>query len=423
VDKIYESMPLNQKDAFFETILYNVKGTALHNRKILNAQKSIAYGEQKRSSAASYAAKAQLAENEINSMIHHYNHELVTVGSKWNHMASLSGPWGGQWHQWDMPPLSFYSGQGQPRMKLAAEGGDTTALPGFSVYQDNRGFIDLYNTGNGAISWSSITSDDWIVLSETSGVIYDERRIWVSIDWQKAPKGIAEKGKIIFRWTTSADNEWMEYDLLSEQEKLAYRNGDQTYRGLDRLFEVNLSVFNPVHPSPAEVKGFVESNGYISMEAENFSRKVEGKTAGWHIIEGLGRTGNSVTVLPTTIPPISDLQEVVASSPRLEYDLYTFTNGIASLQLNCIPSYPINSDYGLRLAVSLDDNPPQLVEFKAGDRSVMENLMTMHIKIKIEKEGEHTLKIWMIDPGVVIDKLILNTGGVKKSYLGPPESN
>ena len=48
VDEVYESLPLEQKDAFFEMVVYNVKGTALQNRRILNAQKSIAYGAQKR---------------------------------------------------------------------------------------------------------------------------------------------------------------------------------------------------------------------------------------------------------------------------------------------------------------------------------------------------------------------------------------
>jgi hypothetical protein len=177
------------------------------NSRILNAQKSHAYGAQ--------------------------NRELVTVGSKWDQMASLPGPAGDQWHQWDMPTLSYSSLAGEPYMKAIAEGGDSSNLPGFSVYNQDRGFIDLYNTGNGAIYWSSDTSDD---------------------------------------------------------------------------------------------------------------------------------------------------------------------------------------------AVELDDNPPQLVSFKTGDRNVVDNLMTLHTELAIDGAGEHTLKIWMVDPGVVIDKLIINTGGLKKSYLGPPES-
>jgi len=422
VDEIYGSLPVEQKDAFFETVVYNVKGTALQNIKVLNAQKSIAYGEQKRSSAATYAAKAQEAENEINRLIHHYNRELVTVGSKWDRMASLPGPWGAQWHQWDMPPLSFYSGDGEPFLQAAAEGGDTANLPGFSVYNKDRGFIDLYNTGNGVIYWSSNVSDDWIVLSETSGVMPDEKRIWVSVDWNRAPKGIAEKGKITFRWTSSAENEWTDWDQLSDKQREAFRKGDLASGGPGKSREFNLSVFNPPSPEPGEVKGFVESNGYISIEAEHYSRKINRKQAEWNIIEGLGRTGSSVTVLPVTVASISAVDEIVADSPRLEYDLYAFTTGIASLQLNCIPSYPINSGYGLRVAVALDGNKPQLVEYRNGNRSVMENLMTLQAELNIDKEGAHTLKIWMVDPGVVIDKLIVNTGGVRKSYLGPPES-
>ena len=40
----------------------------------------------------------------------------------------------------------------------------------------------------------------------------------------------------------------------------------------------------------------------------------------------------------------------------------------------------------------------------------------------IAAAGHHVLKVWMVDPGVVMDKIVVNAGGVKDSYLGPPET-
>ncbi len=89
--------------------------------------------------------------------------------------------------------------------------------------------------------------------------------------------------------------------------------------------------------------------------------------------------------------------------------------------INIVPSNPINADHGLRLAVAVDDAEPMIVSTKAR-RSTMDNLLALKAKLDMPKEGPHKLKIWMVDPGLVIDKIIIDTGGVKDSYLGPAES-
>ncbi len=419
-DAVYASLPAAKKDAFFQMVLYNVKGAALHNKKVIYAHKSEVYGQQERASAAVYAARAQQAEQAIKALIKHYNTGLITVGSKWNHMASLPGPWGGQWQQWAMPAVSHYPGNGGPRLGMALEGGDDLDLPGFSVYNNDSRFIDLFNKGNGVVHWSARPSADWIKLSESSGSISDENRLWVTIDWDKAPKGAAQAGHVTFAWSSSSSNVWTSYETMNEAQRAAFRDGSLGQRDAGNTFEVALFVFNPESPSVASVTGFVESHGTIAMEAEHYARKIDRPQAAWHVLEGLGRTGDSVTVLPTTIPSVTSAKDITTQSPVLEYDLYTFTKGEVAVQFNCVPSNAINADYGVRVAVAIDDGDPIMASRTR--RNVIDNLMTLKAKLDMPKQGQHTLKVWMVDPGVVIDKIIIDFGGVKDAYLGPPES-
>ena len=391
VDAVYDSLPVSKKDAFYEMVLYDVKCAALQNIKDIYAQKSHTYGEEQRSSASTYARLAKQADQQIHEVIEHYNKGLLTVGSKWNYMASLPGPWGAQWHQWDMPPISDFSGTGRATLNLATEGGNANELPGFSEYNRDKRFIDLYNSGTGKIDWKSSVSDSWIILSSKAGNFDHEKRIWVTINWDKVPKGRNIKGFI----------------------KIA---------GPGNEFAVDVTVFNPQSPAPANVNGYIESNGYVSIEAEHYTKKIDKGGARWTVIDGLGRNGKSVTVLPSTVPCNANTADILKKSPLLEYNIYFFSTDSITSTFYCTPSFPTNSNYGSRIAVAFDDDPPKIITNQKGNRDLIANLMTMTSKDLIKVEGQHTFKIWMVDPGIVIDKIVINTGGVKDSYLGPPES-
>jgi hypothetical protein len=59
---------------------------------------------------------------------------------------------------------------------------------------------------------------------------------------------------------------------------------------------------------------------------------------------------------------------------------------------------------------------------RSWEESVRINARYASATVSIEKPGYHTLKFWMVDAGVVLQKVIVNTGGLRPSYLGPPES-
>ncbi len=320
-------------------VLYNVKCAGLQNKKILYAQKSNIYGKQSRSSAARYASMAQQAEDEINAIIHHYNREQVIVGDKWDHMASLPGPWGGQWQQWAMPPLEYYAGNGEQEMKIATEGGDETILPGFSVYNRDKRFIDLYNTGNGVLYWSSEVSDDWITLSEESGVISDEQRIWVSIDWDKAPVGRDEAGTITFRWSSSATDAWMNWDHMSESKAgRSIRQARVTTGGPGSFFKIDLSVFQSAKPIGRICIWVLWRVTVIYplrlkiIQGKWISRMLHGR-----LLRDWGGPAIRLLCFPQIFPATVSPEMIISKSPVLEYDIYTFTEGEAAIDFNCIP--------------------------------------------------------------------------------------
>lgn len=183
-----------------------------------------------------------------------------------------------------------------------------------------------------------------------------------------------------------------------------------------------------VWKKPARPNGFIEKNGVVSIEAEHFTASRSMNGAVWQTIPGLGRTGDSVSVFPTTAKSIEG-GGIKTLSPVLEYRFSSSTTGEFEVICYLIPTQPIQSGKGLRYAIAIDDQTPQIVTVGADvevsspkwAQNVLNATTTGTSKLNLTA-GKHVLKIYMVDAGVVLDKIVLNAGGMQPSYLGPRET-
>ena len=111
------------------------------------------------------------------------------------------------------------------------------------------------------------------------------------------------------------------------------------------------------------------------------------------------------------------------------YTIYTHDAGDFNLHSYISPTIDFTNSDGLKFAVSVDDQEPVIVNISsdykteaAWRKSVADNIKIFKTSLKIDKPGKHTIKYWMINPGVVLQKLALDMGGLKPSFLGPQET-
>jgi len=188
------------------------------------------------------------------------------------------------------------------------------------------------------------------------------------------------------------------------------------------------TVITPPLLIPKQVKGnlFYERANVVSIEANHFTKAINARGIAWKILPDLGRTGSAITTFPVT----SASQQPAPASPHLEYEIYTYSKGDFKLSAYFSPTLNFhNRPAGLQYAVSVDDEQPQIISINSEDKNksawekwVADNIIIKTTTHTLLGKGKHTVKYWMVDPGVVLQKLVLDFGGVKQSYLGPPET-
>ena len=401
-EAIERELPAEARDAFFELAVHPAKANAIVTAMYVAAAKNHLYATQGRASANDMAARTRQLFQADADLTAWFNHTLAH--GKWNHMMDQTHIGYTYWQEPPkntMPPVSEITLPAPASMGVAVEGSSAAwpgsaapaVLPPFDAFNRPRHSIDVFNRGRAPFEFTATASAGWMVLSATHGWVEKEQRLWVSVDWDKAPAG-SNKGAVTITGAGAAP------------------------------IAVEVDIRKPGQPSRAALKGFVETSGYVSMEAEHYTRKVDAGAVAWQRIPDYGRTLSAMSIFPVTaesaMPP--------ARSPVLEYRMYLFDAGRVEVEAILSPTLNFCPGRGLRYAISFDDEPPQVVDALAqntlGDweTSVKDSVRKVRSTHVVAAPGVHTLKFRMVDPGIVLEKLVVDLGGVKPSYLGPPES-
>jgi len=396
-DALSAQLPANQKSAFYEMVLFPIRGANLLNQKVLLAERSRLWATQGRAATASLAAAAQAAHNSLLSETAYYNQ--TNAGGKWNGMMTVTTS-GAANAPYLMPTVGSYAAPGPAGLGVAVEGSAAVlaasasgTLPTFNPAASRSYFIDVFNTGTSAMSWTAQSSVPWLTLTQTNGST--DARIWVGVDWTKAPRGYAVPGTI-------------------------------TIQGAGTTNTVNAKAFYPLSLNLAALPAVVENNGVVTIEAENFTFRQDGTNgAGWRKLDRATASRDGMTIQPVTTASINPAA-INSNTPALTYQFYTFDSGPATIQMGCLPTHKLTSDHvGCRYAISLNGDAPQIVDINADEYSAAWNANVLRATAyglsnhTITNAGLQTLKAYMIDPGVVLDKLTINinTGVFEAEHL------
>ncbi|MCL2387430.1 MAG: glycosyl hydrolase 115 family protein [Defluviitaleaceae bacterium] len=428
-EAIYEKLSSEKKPAFYQLALYPARAAMNTYKTHICAAWSLWLAKNNLPAANEYAKMAQAAFDADAADTEYFNKELSN--GKWdgimrqNHMGYTS--WDGPKITVvpnDMPPTGTVTPTGSGiaiRVQNSNElmtSGSPAFLGMFTNLARKKRYIDIFDKGTEPTPFNVEANVEWLSIEKTSGVCESHTRIWVSVEWDKLPSDSSDLGASI---------------------KISCA---------DEVFSVIplISVLPQNFPSGT----FVTAHDYVSINPAKFAKNTAAQGGQFEVVKNYGRDDcDSVKVLPNGAS-----FEPNADAPTLEYNFYINTHEECNINVFLAPSNPSRNttilplEQQLRFSVQVNDGERKTVSglpqgsFTPGhgvnwDFGVVNNARTISIPHGKLSEGLHTLKIFAVDAGVVIQKIVIAPASEKpqrltyspqtehfmNSLFGPPESH
>lgn len=373
--EIGDAMPPALRDAYFQLVLYPVRASASLNTRILKSDLAALYARGGRPVATLYAAQATAAQADIARDTQQYN----DLGN---------GKWRG--------------------MMDAAPRALPVFVPGLQAV-----FGAPTRTGC-ALVYPAQFSSDSEALTFTNGVPAALTLTIVNYAGQAQPWSLAARAPGITvdqdRGALNAANGYeqrltVRYDGHGAADNLRFACGATA---LPARIELAAA---PARKLPGERERIVALPAATGAAGP-----------GWETLSGLGSYGDSMRAA-LDLP--SRQLAGAAAAPQLAFEFATSTAGPARLAFVGIPVHALTSAHKVRLAYRLDDGPLQLVDFETLGRSdewkanVLSNTAVRVESVAALPAGAHRLRVYALDPGVILDRIEVRLDGAPR-YYGKP---
>ncbi len=405
---VESELPAEYRDAYFELVEYPVLASATVTEMYLAAGRNHKYAARGDVKANVEAERVRELFAEDARLSARYNHELA--GGKWNHMMDQTHL-GYTW--WQEPPVNVMPAVSEvkavdgPKLVVSVEGFGPHEPPvlRFDSFNDPFRKVILVNPGNVRAKYRLTSSADWLRLLG-SGEVVDDVGLGVAVDWGKFPP--AGHGEVV-RATLRVEQAGVGVvaEIPVEAQKVSEWNRGQRSRPFGM---------------PEGFRGYVERDGLVAIEAEHAAQMTPGERGEWVRLPGYGATLSGVTIAPGTAASVEDARK----GARLDYEIFLLDAGKVEAQVTVGPTLGFVPGRGLRYAVWLDEGEPVVVDVLREQpdwaKAVSDNMRRVVTPLGEVAAGVHVLHVGMVDPGVVLERVVVSRGIVPESYLGPPES-
>lgn len=402
-DDVDDKIPQEAKASYYGLVYYPAVAGANVQLMNLYAGKNQFYAENGVPAANEYAKRVKRCIAYDEELTRYYNEEMAD--GKWEGMMSSPHIGFTSWDAvgWKYPDTVTVEPEKEDRMLVLAANGDkfvsegTIFLPEFTNVGQEVYRIRVANAADRPLE-ASITADRKEVLIEkTDSSVGSVNNYIVSLDWSQVA------GDLESTITIQAAGS-----------------------------EVNVKVSAVViDAAKAEPMTFVERDGIVAMEAGHFAESVERDGFRWERLEEYGKTLSSMKIYP-----MLHNFEHPAESPALIYRVLIREGGDYILRVITSPTNNLENGRNIRYAVSADDGEMDVVKtipdenyniggghWQARDwaEGVLNNCHYGENKLTLEP-GLHTIAVYGMEAGLVLQKLVLYKGDLPASYFGPTEN-
>ncbi|KAI1047480.1 hypothetical protein LB505_009947 [Fusarium chuoi] len=424
---LFDAVPISHKAAVFQLVVHPIKASRIYTELCITQAKNNLYGQQRRNTTNVLAQRA-LSLFEDDWKLSQEYHDNPWSGTKWNHIVKQPH-YGFSWDTWRAPSrdmitgLSFVqrwqnSNRINGQMGVAVEGhtgvrpgrineendrmqpsrGDLVpglTLPPLNPYGVQTRFFELYSRGTRRMMWVASPEVDWVSVSPSSGYLVpdaeEDQRVEIRVDWDLAPRD--------FEGTLLID-----------------------IRSLDGEHEqVHLPV--SVCWVPASFSGWVESDGCVVLEpaAMELTNK---QWRQYQLYPHLGRTSaGSIGLAPNA----------GADPEWLEWNVFFFSScETVTVHLYFTMTLETNpasqKSYDISLNDSIQESVPLLEAVGRGElpvgwsRAVQDGVWVRKHVLKRESGQACQLRYRPLIQDILLEKVVVDLGGLRESYLGPPAS-